>query len=54
MGEYFHYNTRQVRDNAKFKHFMKDILGSFDNDFNKLIKDLESAQQQQATPIAAK
>jgi len=43
-----------MRENQKFKHFMTDILGSFDNDFNKLIKDLESAQQQQATPIAAK
>lgn len=54
MGDYFHYNTRQIRDNTKFKHFMTDILGSFDNDFDKVIKQLETIQNEEIQLSAAK
>ena len=54
MIEYFHYSTRAVRDHSRFKHFISEILGLFDSDFDKLIEQLETLQSEQEQLVAAK
>ena len=54
LTNYFYYNTTSIKTSNRAKHFVKDILNSFDDDFNKLIQRVENLQKQQETSVAAK
>mgnify|MGYP003129391417 CR=1 FL=1 len=51
---YFHYNTTSIKYHSRAKHFIGDILKSFNGDFDQFIKDVEALQSEQEQLVAAK